>query len=142
MRTLKLLLTNKYYRWAILERLKLKILSLPGIKHFVAWNYAYKMHKKMKNMDQWEQYVEMREIENNSKKFCFIAALIRLKAGIMAKDENEELFQQAKADILSNEIINEPICQDFKKWLINIDSNEQDYSKVEELINSFTKKTQ
>lgn len=35
MRTLKLLLTNKYYRWATLERLKLKFLSLPGIKHIV-----------------------------------------------------------------------------------------------------------
>ena len=56
----------------------------------------------------------------------------------MAKGENEELFQQAKAEILNNEIINEPNYQDFKNWLINIDSNEQDYSRVEELINSFT----
>lgn len=142
MRTLKLLLTNKYYRWARLEKLKLKILSLPGIKHIIAWNYAYKMYKKMKNMNQWEQYVEMREVENNSKKFSFVAALIRLEACIMAKGENEELFQQAKADVLGNEIINELIYQDFKNWLINIDSSEQDYSRIEELINSFTQKTQ
>lgn len=95
MRTLKLLLTDQYFRWAILERLKLKFLSLPCISHIVVWQYAYRMHKKMKGMDQWEQYVAMRNEENNSKKFCFVAALIRLEVCIMAEGENEELFQKA-----------------------------------------------
>lgn len=92
----------------------------------------------MKNMDQWEQYVAMRNMENDSKKNRFLAALIRLEVCIKAEGEKEELFQQAKSDLLCNEIIDEPAFEDFKSWLVGIDSSEKDYSKVQELINSFT----
>ena len=142
MRRLKLLFTDKYYRWATLERLKLKLISLPGIKHIVSWYHAYKLYKKMQNMNQWEQYIALRNIENNSKEFCFTAALTRLQVCIMAEGENKELFEMAKSDVLCNEIINEAKYKDFKEWLEGIDSSEKDYSRVQELINSFTQKTQ
>lgn len=138
MRSLKLLFTSKYYRWAILEKLKLKFILLPGIKHIIAWKNAYKTYKKIKDKNQWEQYVEMKNIENHSKKFSFIGALIRLQACIMAEGENTELFEQAKSDVLCNEEINEPKLKDFKEWLEKIDSSEKDYSRIEKLINSFT----
>ncbi len=141
MRTLKLLLINKYYRWATLESIKLKFLSLPIIKHIVAWYHTYKIYKKMQGMNQWEQYVEVKNMENETKKFCFVAALIRLEACIMAEGENEEIFEQAKLDVLCNEKINEPCLKDFKKWLESITSSEKDYSRVQELINSYTSKT-
>ena len=141
MRTLKLLLTDKYFRWANSERLKLKFLSLPIIKNIVVWHYMYKMYKKIKGLDRWEQYVEVKNMENNSKKICFVAALIRLLACIMAEDENEEIFEQAKSDVLCNEEINEPCLKDFKKWLEGTTSSEKDYSRVQELINSYTSKT-
>jgi len=96
------------------------------------------MHKKMQGMNQWDQYVEMKNVENDSKKFCFVCALIRLQACIMAEGENKELFEKAKSDVLCNEKINEPQLRDFKKWLENIDSSEKDYSRVQKLINSFT----
>lgn len=96
------------------------------------------MHKKMQCMSQWEQYVEMKNVENNSRKFCFVAALIRLQACIMAEGENKELFEQAKSDVLCNEEINEPTLKNFKEWLEKIDSSEKDYSRVQKLINSFT----
>lgn len=139
MRTLKLLLTNKIYRQATLERLKLKFLLLPGIKNIVAWIYSYKVHKKMKNMDNWDKHVAMRNMENDSKTFCFVSALICLQACIMAEGEEEELFQQARSNVLSNNIINQPHLKEFKEWLEKIDSSEKDFSRVQDLINSFTK---
>lgn len=142
MRELKLLFTDKYYRWAILERLKLNLISLPGVKNIISWYYAYKMHKKMKNIDRWEQYVLLRKMENDSIKSTFISALIRLEVCIMAEGEIKELFEKAKSDVLCNEIIKEPKYKDFKEWLEGIDSSEKDYSRVKELINSFTQKTQ
>lgn len=85
MRKLKLLFTNKYYRWATLEGIKLKLISLPGIKHIVSKYYEYKIHKKIQNMSQWEQYMALRNMENDSKEFSLISALIRLQASIMAE---------------------------------------------------------
>lgn len=80
----------------------------------------------------------MKNVENDSKKSCFVYALIRLQACIMAEGENKELFEQAKSDVLCNEKINEPQLRYFKEWLENIDSSEKDYSRVQKLINSFT----
>lgn len=142
MRKLKLLFTNKDYRWATLEGLKLKFTSLPVIKHIFSCYYAYKMHNKTKNMSIRDRNIAFRKMERNSKEFCFTAALIRLQACIMAEGENEnleELFENAKSDVLSNEIINEAKYKDFKDWLEGINSSEKDYSRVQELINSFTK---
>lgn len=138
MRKLKLLLTNKSYRWATFESLKLKLMSFPLIKNVVSWYYAYKMYNKMKNMSPWEQHQIKRKEINDSKKFCFLAALIRLKICIMAKGENKELFEAAKSDILCNEIINEKRFKDFKEWLESVNSTEKDHSKIDEIINSLT----
>lgn len=138
MKALKLLFTNKYYRWATLERIKLKFISLPIIKYIVAWYYMY---KKMQGKYPWEQYVEVKNMEDETKRFSFVAELARLQACIMAEGENEELFEQAKLDVLCNEEINKPRLKDFKKWLEGITSSEKDYSRVQELINSYTSKT-
>lgn len=138
MRGIKLLFTNKYYRWAILEKLKLKLISLLGIKHIVAWIHGYKMHKEMQNMNQWERYVAFRELENNTKTYGFVCALIRLKVCIMTEFSNKELFEQAKSDVLCNEIIAGAKYKEFREWVQGIDLAEKDYSRVEELINSFT----
>ena len=133
MRGLKLLFTDKYYRWATLESLKLRMISLPAIRHIVSWYRALKM--QMQGMNRWEQYVAMKNIENNSKEFSFTGALIRLQACIMAEGENKELFEKAKSAVLCNEIINEEKYKDFKEWLEGIDSSEKDYSRVQKLIN-------
>lgn len=138
MRKLKLLLTDKCYRRITLERLKLKFLSLPVIEHIVAWHYAYKMYKKMKDKSRWEQYVMERKLENDSQKFNFECKLFLLEIEIMAEGINEESFQKAKSDVLCSELINEPDLKEFKAWLENIDSTEKDYSKVQEVLNSFT----
>ena len=99
MKALKRLLTNKYYRWATLEKIKLRFLSLPIVKQIVTWYHTYKIYKKIQGMDQWEQYVEVKKMENGSKRFCFVAALIRLEVCIMAEGEKEEMFEQAKLDV-------------------------------------------
>ena len=143
MRTLKLLLTDKYYRWATLEKFKLRLLSIPTIKHTVAWFYAYKLYVKMRGKNKWEKYVEIKNMENDLKKFYFVAKLIRLEACIINKcstEEVKEMFNQTKSAILRNEMINEPYLKEFKSWLESIDSSETDYSRIRELINSYTSK--
>ena len=49
----------------------------------------YNMYKKIQGMDRWEQYVEVKNLENDSKKICFVATLIRLQACIMAEGIGE-----------------------------------------------------
>ena len=140
MRTLKLLLTDKYYRWARIERLRLKFVSLPIIENIAAWYYTYKMHRKIQSMSQWKRCAGLRNVEENSKEFEFTTALIRLQVCIMANGKNRKLFEQAKFEVLCNEMINEAKYKDFRKWLEEIDSSESDYSKVQELVNSFISK--
>lgn len=138
MRTLKLLFTEKYFRKAFVGMLKYKFLALPGIRHIAGLRCTYKMYQRIKDMDQWDLYVETRRIQNNSNKVKFITALVRLSLSIMAKEENEELFEQAKSDVLSNELINEPEYREFKEWVEGIEVTETDYSRVDEIINSLT----
>ena len=64
--------------------------------------------------------------------------LLRLQACMMAEGNNEELFEDAKSNILGNEIINEARFKDFKDWLESIDSTEKNYSKIQELITSLS----
>lgn len=135
---LKLLIKDKYYREARLELLKIKIISLPVIKHVIGWYEAYKMCKQMKGMDNWEQYVTIKNKEVISQRYCFAMALLRLEVVIMANDIDEEMFYQAKKDVLSYDIINEPDLREFKQWLEAINQDETDYSKVQEVIDSFT----
>lgn len=140
MKKVKLFFTDKYYRRATLESLKLTLLSLPGIKHIFYMYHTYRLHKKVQNMDNWERYIKFKNLENNSNKFCFTAALTRLQICIMAEGEYEEFFEQAKTDILSNKLINEEKYKDFKEWLESINSTEKSYSKVQEILNGFNSK--
>lgn len=121
MRTLKLLLTDKYYRWATIEALKIKLSGLPGVKNIVFWNYAHKVHK----MNQWAMPL-------NDSKIFFFTALVRLKASL--ESQNKRLFEEAKSDLLRNELINEPTLQEFREWLVNINEKEEDLSKIEKLL--------
>ncbi len=148
MRKLKLLFTNKYYRWATLELVKNKLKSLPVITHIISWYYTcmwyrgYKICKKMPNMGIEVKDIERKEVDKYLTEYSFLCALIRLKLCIMAENKNKELkelFEKAKSDILDNEIITK--YKDFKEWVEDINFNEKDYSRVQELIDSFTTKT-
>ena len=138
MRTLKLLLTSKNFRWAMLEKLKLKFVSLPGIKDVIAYYQVYKFKKQIRGKDNWERYVAVKNYENHSNIKCFIMQLLCLQASMMAEGNNEEIFEKEKSKILDNELINEARFKDFKDWLESIDSTEKDYSKIKELITSLS----
>lgn len=138
MRTLKLLLTSKNFRRLMLEKLKLKLVSLPGIKDMIAYYQVYKLNKQMRGKDNWEQYLAVKNYENHSDIKCFIMQLLCLQACMMAEGNNEELFEDAKSKILDNQIINELRFKEFKDWLESIDSTEKDYSRIQELITSLS----
>lgn len=138
MRTLKLLLTSKNFRRLMLEKLKLKLVSLPCIKDMIAYYQVYKLNKQMRGKDNWEQYLAVKNYENHSDIKCFIMQLLCLQACMMAEGNNEELFEDAKSKILDNQIINELRFKEFKDWLESIDSTEKDYSRIQELITSLS----
>ena len=140
MRTLKLLLTSKNFRLVMLEKLKLKFISLPGIKDVIAYYQVYKFNKQMRGKDNWEQYMAVKNYEKHSDIACFSMQLLCLQACMMAEGNNEKLFEDAKSRILDNQIINELRFKEFKDWLESIDSTEKDYSKVQELITSLSEK--
>lgn len=136
MRGLKLFIKEKFYRKAVFEILKWRFLSLPLVKDMYAYILGKKFEKKIQGNDNWDQYVAIKKAENDSKIFRFKCDLVRLEAYIMADGNNEELFRQAKSDVLNNEVIDWPEYREFKKWASNIDSSEKDYSLIEQLINS------
>ncbi len=121
MRTLKLLFTDKEFRDLRKIRIKFKFISLPILS-------------------RWNEYVKTKKLLNNLNKEYFIDLLLLLDICILSEDKDEELFQETKKEILSNKMINKH--HDFKEWLINTDSSENDYSRVQEIINSYTEEAQ
>ncbi len=136
---LKLFFTDSNYRRLVRENIKFKIIAMPGIKHIISWYYSYKWNKKHKDESQWEQYIKFKEFESSAKEFCFLSALIRLQACMMAENVEEEDFQEAKNDVLNADVIHDSKYAEFKKWVECIDSTEKDYSKVKELIDNLSK---
>ena len=141
MKSLKLFLTDKNYRFATIELIKLKIISFPIIRKVISLFYVSKANRKMKNKDNWEQYLILKRFESDTEKFGFVAQLTILEICIMEDEKNDEMFYGAKSKILSNKTINQLELKEFKKWLEGIDASERDYSKVREIIDKFTKTT-
>ena len=141
MKSLKLFLTDKNYRFATIELIKLKIISFPIIRKVISLFYVSKANRKMKNKDNWEQYLILKRFESDTEKFGFVAELTILEICIMEDEKNDEMFYGAKSKILSNKTINQLELKEFKKWLEGIDASERDYSKVGEIIDKFTKTT-
>lgn len=130
-----LFFTDKFYRWSRIEYFKLKITGLPIIKRIVILNKTRMFYKETKNMTNWERYLEIKAIEANSMKIHFITALLNLKTSILTTDK--VLFEKAKKDVLTSELIEETSFRELKAWIEKSHVYENDTSKVDEALKSF-----
>ena len=141
MKSLKLFLTDKNYRFARIESIKVKIISFPIIKKIISWFHVLRFNKEMKNTSSFEQYLALKKFESDTEKLAFVTQLTILEISIMADGENDEMFYEAKSKILGSKTINWPELKEFKTWLEGIDSSEKDYLKVREVRSKFTETT-
>lgn len=114
---LKLFIKNKFYRYFILDSLKLDFLRLPGIRTL----HAYYMVWKERNLDNWEKHVKYRNALNES---------------IESKKASMEWFCKSKEKVLSNNSINEPSLKDFKIWVENLKFDETDLSSLKKVLSN------
>lgn len=136
-----LFFTNKIYRWATLERWKIKICFLPVIRHVISWWKTICINRKMRSMTSWEQHVYVKSVERQTEKFLFACALTRFAACIMAEGEqrNNEDFIKEKQVLLESEYINSSEMREFKEWLEQITADETDYTKVKAVMEMLAK---
>ena len=137
---LVLFFTDKRYRFATLELLKIRFTTLPGIKQIISLWAQWRFYKKTENMDSWERYVAIKNEESWHEKFTFTCKLIRLYASIMAEDEyrNDEDFLKNKQEVLECKLMTEEedLCK-FREWVESITPDERDSSQVKDVFNKY-----
>ena len=136
-----LFFTDKNYRFATLELLKIKFTTLPGIKHIISLCAQWRFYKKTQHMDSWERHVALKNVEYWNEKFVFTCKLIRLYASIMAEDEyrNDEDFLKNKQEVLECKLMaEEEDLREFREWVKSITPDERDGSRVKDVFDRYT----
>ena len=136
---LVLFFTDKRYRFATLELLKINFTTLPGIKHIISLWKSWRFFKKTEHMDSWESYVAIKNEECWNEKFVFTCRLIRLYASIMADDEhrNDEDFLKHKQEVLECKLMSEESLREFREWIENITPDERDGTRVKDVFDEY-----
>lgn len=137
---LVLFFTDKKYRFATLELLKIKFTTLPGIKHIISLCAQWRFYKKTQHMDSWERYVSLKNAETWYETFSFTCKLIRLYASIMAEGEyrNDGDFLKNKQEVLECKLMAEEELREFREWVENITPDERDGSLVKDVFDRYT----
>lgn len=129
---LVLFFTDKMYRKATLEWMKIKFTTLPGIRHIISLRFQYRFFKKTQHMDSWERHVELKNFEHQTEEFIFTSRLIRLYLSIIAEGDlrNDEDFLKCKQEVLECKMIEQANLQEFREWVEGITPDETDGTRV------------
>lgn len=133
---------DKEYRKTRLERLKLRICLLPGIRHITSLWFGIKFAMKTKDMSPWDQHVAKMNLEKASRKTAFVCALLRLYANVVSQDDlrNDEEFLTTKNEVLECEYWKDvPELSEFKKWVENITPDERDGNPIMDVLEKYNK---
>lgn len=136
---LKLFLSDYQYRQMLLKDVAMKITELPIVKQVYHYYRVREFKKENKNLDGWECYVKLLQIEEDNRRFLFNVALLRLKECL--KDENTapEKFEDQKKLVLSYSLIQEERFSEFKTWIENVEVGEKDLSMLDNAMNGLLK---
>ena len=69
--------------------------------------FAVSYAKENKNLDGWECYVKLLQIEEDNRRFLFNVALLRLKECLKDEKTTPEKFEDQKKLVLSYSLIQE-----------------------------------
>ncbi len=139
---LLLFFTNKDYRRMIFLWVKLRLRTLPGIRHFMSFLYGLRHYLRTRKMSSWERYIENKKNEQEIKENLFYLALCMLRTAINADPESnvKKNLMEYKQDVLSSELINDRELAKFKEWVQQITQDETDATKIQEVIDWIEKK--
>lgn len=132
--------TNKMYRKATIELLKVKFLQLPGIRNILSFWVRWRFVKRTQHMDSWDRHVELKRMEHETEKFVFCSRLVSLYACIVAEGEyrNDEDFLKCKQEVLECKIIEQEELRKFREYIQQIEPNETDGTRVKAVFESYT----
>ena len=132
--------TNKIYRKATIELLKIKFLKLPGIRNIFSFWVNWRFAQKTQHMDPWERHVFLKKMEHQTEQFVFTSCLIRLYASIVAVGEyrNDEDFLKCKQEVLECKFIQQEELREFREWVQQIEPDETDGTRVKDMFDKYT----
>lgn len=127
---LKMFLSDYQYRQMLLKDVAMKITELPIVKQVYHHYRVREFKKENKNLDGWECYVKLLQIEEDNRRFLFNVALLRLKECLKDENTTPEKFEDQKKLVLSYSLIQEERFSGFKTWIENVEVGEKDLSMV------------
>ena len=136
---LKMFLSDYQYRQMILKEVAMKITELPIVKQVYHRYQISKFKNENKNLDGWECYVKLLQIEEDNRRFLFNVALIRLKECLKDENTTPEKLEDQKKLVLSYSLIQEERFSGFKTWIENVEVGEKDLSMLDNAMNGLLK---
>ena len=136
---LKMFLSDYQYRQMLLKDVAMKITELPIVKQVYHYYRVREFKKKNKNLDGWECYVKLLQIEEDNRRFLFNVALLRLKECLKDEKTTPEKFEDQKKLVLSYSLIQEERFSGFKTWIENVEVGEKDLSMLDNAMNGLLK---
>lgn len=136
---LKMFLSDYQYRQMLLKDVAMKITELSIVKQFYHHYRVREFKKENKNLDGWECYVKLLQIEEDNRRFLFNVALLRLKECLKDEKTTPEKFEDQKKLVLSYSLIQEERFSGFKTWIENVEVGEKDLSMLDNAMNGLLK---
>ena len=136
---LKMFLSDYQYRQILLKDIAMKITELPILKQVYHHYRVNQFKKENKNLDGWECYVKLLQIEEDNRRFLFNVALSRLKECMQDENTTPEKFEDQKKLVLSYSLIQEERFSGFKTWIENVEVGEKDLSMLDNAMNGLLK---
>lgn len=136
---LKMFLSDYQYRQMILKEVAMKITELPIVKQVYHYYRVREFKKKNKNLDGWECYVKLLQIEEDNRRFLFNVALLRLKECLKDENTTPEKFEDQKKLVLSYSLIQEERFNSLKTWIETVEIGEKDLSMLDNAMNGLLK---
>ena len=136
---LKMFLSDYQYRQMLLKEVAMKITELPIVKQVYHHYRVREFKKKNKNLDGWECYVKLLQIEEDNRRFLFNVALLRLKECLKDEKTTPEKFEDQKKLVLSYSLIQEERFNSLKTWIETVEIGEKDLSMLDNAMNGLLK---
>ena len=136
---LKMFLSDYQYRQMLLKDVAMKTTELPIVKQVYHHYRVREFKKENKNLDGWECYVKLLQIEEDNRRFLFNVALLRLKECLKDEKTTPEKFEDQKKLVLSYSLIQEERFSGFKTWIENVEVGEKDLSMLDNAMNGLLK---
>ena len=113
----------------------MKVTSLPIVKQLYHWYQVDQFKKANKNLNGWECYAKLMQIEESNRRFQLYLAILRLKVCLESGKTTPEKLQEQKELVLSYSLIQEYKFRKLKEWIENVEVDTKDLSMLDDAMN-------